>query len=239
MFDLEREVGRWRERQERTSSLAAAELDELEDHLRARVNLEMELMVVPNRRRALALARNGLGESAALSREFARAGTPRWRKLLIAGWAMFGVSFLLPVFHVPEAGLSLSRPLGIQPYYGFEVFGESLGGDGKLFVKLGVLAALTPCLAMLVTSIPALRNVERWAWTVMRYALSVAGLGTLWLGFVAPPVHVAVNGEPGFAQHLGIGYWAWSLSFVCAAAALWLRDHDGASVRAKQSVSPE
>ncbi len=40
-------------------------------------------------------------------------------------------------------------------------------------------------------------------------------------------------------QHLGIGFWAWSLSFVCAAAALWLRDHDGASVRAKQSVSHE
>ena len=63
----------------------AAELDELEDHLRARVNLEMELMVVPNRRRAFALARDGLGESTALSSEFAKAGTPRWRKLLIAG----------------------------------------------------------------------------------------------------------------------------------------------------------
>ena len=235
MFDLDAEVLRWRERQERTSSLSAAELDELEDHLRARVNLEMELMVVPNRRRAFALARDGLGESTALSSEFAKAGSSRWKKLLVVGWALFGASFLLPAFFVPDAGLGLSRPFGLRPYYGYEVFLELLVADGELG---NVLAALSPLVAMVVTLIPLRgRPAGRQRW--LRYTLSVIGVGAVALGFLVPPVAVSMAGEPGFAQHLGIGFWAWSLSFVCAAAALWLRDHDGASVRAKQSVSAE
>ena len=43
MFDVDGEIRRWRERQERETSLSPRELDELEDHLRARVDLEMEL----------------------------------------------------------------------------------------------------------------------------------------------------------------------------------------------------
>lgn len=235
--DLDARIRDWRERQERDSSLSPRELDELEDHLRTRVDLEMELNAELPSERAFAAARAAIGEGGAVSREFAKAGKRRWRRLLVAGWALFGASFLLPALYVPDAGLGLSRPFGLRPYYGYEVFQELLVADGELFVRLVVLAALSPCLAMLVISIPALRNNGRWAWTVMRYALSVAGLGTLALGFV--PVHFEEHGELVFAQHLGIGYWAWSLSFVCAAAALWVRDHDGASVRAKQSVSPE
>lgn len=38
-----------------------------------------------------------LGEPAALSKEFAKVGRRRWRPLLLAAWAMFAVSFFLPL----------------------------------------------------------------------------------------------------------------------------------------------
>lgn len=94
MFDLDAEVRRWRKRQERRSSLSPRELDELEDHLRARVDLELEFNGTLAPRRAFALARRGLGEPIALSREFAKARAPRWRRWLFAGWAMFVASFV-------------------------------------------------------------------------------------------------------------------------------------------------
>ena len=100
MFDLDIEVRRWRERQERKSSLSPRELDELEDHLRARVDLELEMNRVLAPERAFAIARRGLGRPAALQREFANAGRPRWRRWLVAGWATFAVSFALPA--VPD-----------------------------------------------------------------------------------------------------------------------------------------
>ena len=181
MFDLEKELRRWRER---GSSLSARELDELEDHLRAWIDLELQLNPKLAPAHAFKVARDELGDPAAVSREFAKAGKPRWRRLLVAGWALFGVSFLLPAFFVPGTGLGLSRPFGIQPYY-----------------------------------------------------LTVFGLGTLAMAVLMPPVAVSVNGELAFAQHLGIGFWAWSLSFVCAASALWLRDRGRAMAKVEESTA--
>ncbi len=113
MFAAEKEVRRWREEVERRSSLSPREIDELEDHLRARVELEMELEPALGPARALAIARGELVRAVDLSREFARAGKSTWRRWMAAGWAMaarsevmklnvtspslFGVSFALPV----------------------------------------------------------------------------------------------------------------------------------------------
>lgn len=214
MFDLEAEVLRWRERQERTSSLSAAELDELEDHLRARVNLEMELMVVPNRRRAFALARDGLGESTALSSEFAKAGTPRWRKLLIAGWAMFGASFLLPVrvLHLTdEAWFQFPDEALVQN--GYRIF-WSYASDLSLLVL--------PSLMLLVT-IPTLWNAgharSRW----LRRLLGVTGMAFLALGVVHTLLFDAMPFLPGTFTSLGLGFWLWASSLLVAAIALQLR----------------
>ena len=116
---------------ERRSSLSAREVDELEDHLRARIELELELDAGLVPARAFAVARDDIGEATTLSREFARAGTPRWRKLLVAGWAMFAVSWFLPT-------LVESRPVPVAPdltfvpnvISGWEAFGWALDGWG-------------------------------------------------------------------------------------------------------------
>lgn len=114
MFELETEVGRWRRNLERSSSLSAREVDELEDHLRARVDLELELNPALATDEAMAIATEGLGQPAAISREFAKAGRPRWRRLLLAGWAMYSVSFLLP---------ALTNPYTDATIYGYRAFG--------------------------------------------------------------------------------------------------------------------
>lgn len=213
MFDLDREVRRWRERQERTSSLAAAELDELEDHLRARVNLEMELMAVPSRRRAFARACEGIGESNALSREFAKAGTPRWRKVMIAGWAMFGASLVLPV---------LTPPVPAAPVrYGFDV----------LLSLTGFNLSTLPNLIVVLT-IPTLRNARylrgRRLASWMAGLLGAAGIVTLALGLlysIRPEVILSfVFGNPrALMGSLGLGFWLWAGSLLPIAIALLLR----------------
>ncbi len=212
MFDLDREVRRWRERQERTSSLAAAELDELEDHLRARVNLEMELMAVPSRRRAFALACEGIGESNALSREFAKAGTPRWRKVMIAGWAMFGASLVLPV-------ATYDREL---VRYGFEV----------LWSVTGFNHWTLPSVIVLLT-VPTLRNARylrsRWLARLSAGLLGASGIFALAYGLVFsfwPEVILsALFGNLGyfFDMALGLGFWLWAGSLFPVAIALLLR----------------
>lgn len=98
MSDFERALSEWRSQEARKSSLSPCELDELEDHLRARVDLELELDVARAPSEAFALACEEVGDLGALSKEFARAGAVRWRRLLRAGWALFGVSCFLPLW---------------------------------------------------------------------------------------------------------------------------------------------
>ncbi|WP_420615551.1 hypothetical protein [Candidatus Palauibacter sp.] len=96
MFDLEAAFRDWRAHIERGTTLSPREVDELEDHLRARIDLELELDEALTTARAFSLARHDLGEPKTLSREFAKAGKPRWRRLLLVGCGMFAVSWFLP-----------------------------------------------------------------------------------------------------------------------------------------------
>ena len=137
MFDLDRQVLRWREREERNSSLSPRELDELEDHLRARVDLELELNAVLAPADAFAIARRELGEAAALSKEFAKAGKPRWRRWLVAGWAMFAASFVLPVVEqFPWDRWALGWEAAIVPF----AIWSGLGPPETLGDAVGVLS---------------------------------------------------------------------------------------------------
>ena len=98
MSDFERALSEWRSQEACKSSLSPCELDELEDHLRVRIELELELDSSRSPSEAFALACAEVGDLGALSREFARAGAIRCRRLLSAGWALFGASFFLPLW---------------------------------------------------------------------------------------------------------------------------------------------
>ena len=210
MSDLDARIRDWRGRQERETSLSPRELDELEDHLRARTKLELELNAALTSQRAVELAREVLGGEHAMSRQFAKAGKPRWRKLLVAGWALFGASFLLPVFYVPEAGLSLARPFGIEPYYGYEVFWELYGGRRRSRQRAGSPESLrgddsdphpAPRKTLLTAALAA----------VCAFGRRYRRLGARLLGAAGRGCCSQAGAPPAFAQHLGISFWARSL----------------------------
>ena len=225
MFDLDTEVRRWRERRERTSSLSLRELDELEDHLRARVDLELEINATLAPRRAFAIARRELGKPAALEKEFAKAGKPRWRRWLVAGWAVFAASFVLPVVQPMPGG---------RWVFGWEaatrVLTSVVQSPGETLITPEYLSGLTNLLMLYTLLQLRTRTVRprrvRWlAGLVSGSAL----LNLVWLRVWAEPVVLPPLG-------MGIGYWAWTVSFFCVAGALWIRTKQNAL--AKAEVTP-
>ena len=200
MFDLDKAVSDWRQRVERTSSLSPREVDELEDHLRARVDLEMELdrALIPER--AFRIAREGLGKPATMSREFAKAGMPRWRRLLAAGWAMYGVSFFLPLagegrmFAGSTADL-IWQSIKIQDVAGLALFTLL---NAPMFLTLLTLRSTRP-------------KGGRW----LRGILATMAVGVTCVGIG----HIVSPWSPG----MGTGYWVYAASLTCAAAAMWMR----------------
>ncbi len=151
MFELEKALARWRGRQERESSLSPCELDELGDHLRACFHLELELNPELTRAQAFAAAGQEMGGPQALSSEFARAGRPRWKVLLVAGCALFAASFMMPTLDEPHLfgppppapGTTAPVPsISTAPDHmpGWEVFVETLSG---FLGPLGVVSVLS------------------------------------------------------------------------------------------------
>ena len=134
-LSVKSEVGarRWNER----SSLSPRELDELEDHLRALVDLEMELDATLARPEAFAVAREALGEPRALSTEFARAGRPRWKRLLAGASALYAASLLLPILMTLPMLLGSRRP-------DRRWLRRILGGMGVANLGLGMSRVFSP-----------------------------------------------------------------------------------------------
>lgn len=235
MFELETEVARWRRRVERGSSLSPREVDELEDHLRAR--FELELAVTPERplARVFNAVCDELGEAGALSKEFAKAGRRRWRPLLAVGWAMFAISFLLPISRMAWVDSGALHPdlialVGPQRPYEFLWTLITMGmTDAVLAVWIGA-AVLLPNLPLLMT-LPALlgsrRPVRRW----LPWVLGTMGVVNLGLGMtrVLSPAPFPYEEAAIAFSTPGAGYWLWSASFAFAAAALWLRDRSWAA----------
>lgn len=216
MFDLEKAVGRWRKQLESESTLSPREVDELEDHLRAGFDLEMELTPAQTPVAAFANASGGMGEPAELSKEFARAGSPRWRRLIYAGWALFAVSFVLPAYSRGPSGGGGLFSFGVTS--GWDAFGSALiWGDW-----LGRFSALTNLI--MLGSLLILRTSRRKRGRWLRWLVGGAGL----LNLAYWPIWVVVDGDP--LSDLLPGYWLWVASFLCVAAGIWMLVKERTSV---------
>lgn len=217
MSDLNARIREWRQLQERETSFSPRELDELEDHLRAHADLEMELNAVLAPDQAFAIARRELGEPATLSKEFAKAGQPRWWRLTVAGCALFVVSFALPALgeHTTSHGLFTMNHGAVS---GLEALWEALfWGDA-----LGRWSASTNLLMLagIVTLAIRRRPPRRW----LPALLAVGGV----MNLVYWPIWTVAGGEP--LTSLLPGYWAWATSFFCVSGGLWMlaRERAGA-----------
>lgn len=207
MAELEKAVRNWRERQQRKSSLSPRELDELEDHLRGRVALELEANVTLAPHMAFVIALEALGDPALLSREFAKAGRPRRHRLLVAGWAMFALSFFLPVSY--GFALPWSEP---EVLWGWQALVSALNHAENPIQLLSALSNVP----MLVT-LAVLHGT--WSGRVRWLTPLVAGSAALNLYW---PMLFISDGANPFVD-LGVGYWVWGASFGCVATALWRR----------------
>ncbi len=213
MFEFEHEVRRWRSALDRRSSLSPRELDELEDHLRARVDLELELDAALAPTEAFAIARRDLGEPKALSREFARAGRPRWKPLLAGALTLYSASLLLPVLHLELLPAS----------WGFEAW---VPRGYELLADIESLPLNLPMLLML----PLIWRKHRLKGTWLAGILGAIALPALAIGAV-----VALAPKGGGT--LLLGYWTWAASFALASVALWLRRRGWASARPKKTLA--
>ena len=227
MSDLNERIRDWRKLQERETSLSSRELDELEDHLRAHTDLEMELNAVLAPDQAFAIARRELGEPASLSKEFAKAGQPRWWRLVFAGCALFAVSFALPAFgeHTTGSGFFTIRHDAVS---GWEAFWQALFLDDGL----GRWSALTNLvmLAGIVALAIRRRPPRRWVSAL----LAAAGV----MNVVYWPIWTVTGGEP--LTSLLPGYWAWVTSFFCVSGGLWMlaRERAGAFFGRSRVLQP-
>lgn len=245
MFELETEITTWRRKVERGSSLSPREVDELEDHLRARFDLELEMTPERSPSRVFSTVCDELGEAAALSKEFAKAGRRRWRPVLLAAWAMFVTSFFLPVSTWVETGLLDSNALAVlasasqRPYEFLRDLMTALVtmGDVPSMVWFGaaVLLPNLPLLMTLPTLLGSRRPDRRWLRRIL------GGMGAVLLGLgmlrVVSPAPFPYEEAAVALQYAGAGYWLWSASFALAAAALWLRRRGWATARPKKSIA--
>lgn len=246
MFELETEITTWRRKVERGSSLSPREVDELEDHLRARFDLELEMTPERSPSRVFSTVCDELGEAAALSKEFAKAGLRRWRSLLLAGWGMFAASFFLPISRtvlVDVGSLPADFVTSGRAYEHLWTLITVGFTSGDVFTTVWVtlwigVAVLLPNLPMFMT-LPALLDSRqpggRWLPRVLG-AIGVVHLAVAMTNIFRPfPVPYA-EAAVGF-EYAAAGFWLWSASFALAAAALWLRRRAWTSARPEEAIA--
>ena len=222
-FDLDARVARWRRSQERTSSLSPRELDELEDHLRAYVDLELELNATLGPARAFRIACREIGPGPVLSKEFAKVGKARWRRVFITGWAMYAASFLLP-----------SAEMGFDAGYRFVWDIASRG----LFYPQVLAFVVLPNLAML-TTIRVLLGRKPPYGRRAKWMLGAAGVGAMGTAVFISGLFAFSPENRGLWEGIarfGTGYWIWATSLTTVATALHLRAREWASASPKASA---
>ncbi|MCG6989840.1 MAG: hypothetical protein LJF06_16895 [Gemmatimonadetes bacterium] len=204
MFDLDGAVQAWRRQFARERSFATRDLDELEDHLRAAYEVELDLSPGLAPARAFAHACETLGTVDTLSREFAKVEGKGWRRLLRAGWLVYAIAFFLPVI---DGGITLGQGdfhEGLLP--GIQALLTAFRWGGAF----GIASALTN-LVMLATfhRISDAGRDRTWLLTALAMAAMVFNLWWLF--------------EVGHVSDLYPGYYAWLASFGIAGTGLAMR----------------
>lgn len=124
MHVLEEQISEWRSYVRRRQAIDAADVAELEDHLRSQVADLQASGLDPDEAFLIGVKR--LGELDTLSREFAREHSERlWKRLVVADAEQSGAGWSREV--VAALGLAVAAALTIKVP---ELFGLRIGGDG-------------------------------------------------------------------------------------------------------------
>jgi hypothetical protein len=138
MFDVEKQITQWRNDLLASETLAAADVGELETHLREEIS-HLRDGGLPDAE-AFLVARHRLGDAAALEEEFAKVNT-RSRLTSRFQWMAAGVLLYILVFQFSSVASSLSLWLG---------FGHGLTTVAGLAVVGGAVRVLATIAAVLL-----------------------------------------------------------------------------------------
>lgn len=216
MFDLDDAVRSWRKDFTRERAFSTSDLDELEDHLRAAYEVELDLNPGLAPARAFTDACEILGAPTALSGEFAKVEGKAWRRLIRTGWLVYAVSFFLPVAHYGITLFSLED--GGLP--GIEAFLLALRGAGGV---AGVFSALTNL--VMVLTFRRIADAGRGRVGLLAALMIAATIMNLWWLVEVDPV-----------SDLYAGYYAWLSSFGLVGTGLALRARSLPEVSASEDM---
>ncbi len=141
-------------------------------------------------------------------------GKPRWRLLLLVGWAMYAASFLMPVsaaYWNPGSGAELRTVWGWQA-----LVGALLMAGNPITLLSGLSNALVLATFLKLKG----SRPPKFSWLT----LGLTGAALLNLYWVAA------------GEDVGIGYWAWVASFGCIGSALWMRAREWAPAKTPTSA---
>lgn len=200
MFDLEAAIRAWKAALASERTLAGADLDELEDHLRCRVESLLMAGGV-DEQGALERARESIGRPAELSAEFGKVGGGPWRKLLTVGWALYTLAWFLPVHRYGTSLLDFNVRSGILP--GVEAFLTALTQGGPV----AVASALTNFVMLLTMWRVSDQGRPRILWLALAMC-AASCVNAWWMSEITD---------------LRIGYFAWWVSFCVVSVGLVLR----------------
>ncbi len=201
MFDLDAAVRAWKEALASERSLAGADLDELEDHVRCKVETLMSRGV--DEERAWTAARDTIGAPEELSAEFRKVGGGAWRMLVRVGWVLFAAAFFLPVHRYGLSHVDLKVDSGVLP--GIEAFLVALKSG-----PAGAVSALTN-FVMLLTMWRISARGRPWVLALTLTMWAATCLNAWWM----------VDADP--ITDLRLGYFLWWTSFGVVSTGLALR----------------
>jgi hypothetical protein len=135
--------------------------------------------------------------------------------LIALGWALYGVSFLLPAYESPD----LSGP-------GYDAFVMSLiltSGffHGAIFLLPCALAFLGN-LFMLLSALAAVAPPGKVMNAVPHALFAVIPVNVA-AGFLNPLNLASLHDGRGLMMHLGVGFWLWNVSYPIVAVGLLRR----------------
>lgn len=180
-----------------------------------------------------------------------------WRHLLLAGWAMFAVSFVLPATAIPAllgtrgpppppppapAVSEATDAEPVQPAEPSRPDEPAERGPGVRGWEAAIVAILTVTMMSsvedLVAVLSGLSNLLiPLTFLKLRGARPpesrllirlVAGAAVLNLYWALSALFDWPHLWQHGTDHLRVGYWVWAASFICVAAALLLRDRESA-----------
>lgn len=220
MFDLDLAVLQWRRDFARARVFTGTDLDELEDHLRAAYDVELDLNPALAPARAFTYAVENLGTRGDLSGEFAKVSGKGRRRLLNAGRLLYIGSFFLPVVRYGATLRHMELNEGVLP--GVQAFLVALLGGGNGAV--GVLSALTN----LLMAMAFVRQARAGRKRALTLSLALLGAGVLNLSWLV---------ATGLVSDLYAGYYAWLASFGVTGAALLLHARELPAVTRMEAVA--